>query len=234
MSGDGGGGAQGLFAALGERALRRETKAMEIVIGTKAWSSWSLRPWLALKRSGLAFTETLVELRQADGQSEAQIRRHSPSGLVPALKDGDLVVYDSLAICEYLAEKAPGLWPKDAAARALARSAAAEMHSGFGSLRGECPMALEAEPRVAELSEATAKDIRRIVALWNELLARFGGPFLAGEWSIADAFYTPVATRFRTYGVRLSDYGDAGPAGEYAGRLLQTPEYLAWEADALG
>jgi glutathione S-transferase len=153
---------------------------------------------------------------------------------VPALKDADLVVYDSLAICEYLAEKAPGLWPKDAAARALARSAAAEMHSGFGSLRGECPMALEAEPRVAELSEATAKDIRRIVALWNELLARFGGPFLAGEWSIADAFYTPVATRFRTYGVRLSDYGDAGPAGEYAGRLLQTPEYLAWEADALG
>jgi glutathione S-transferase len=205
---------------------------MELVIGTKKWSSWSLRPWLALKRSGLSFTETLVELRQEDNRSEAEIRRHSPSGLVPVLKDGDLIVHDSLAICEYLAEKAPGLWPKDTAARALARAAAAEMHSGFASLRGECAMALELEPRVAELSEATAKDIRRIAALWNELLARFGGPFLAGEWSIADAFYTPVATRFRTYGVKLSDYGDAGAAGEYAARLLETPEFLAWEAAA--
>src|SRR4051812_34715266 len=108
---------------------------MELVIGTKKWSTWSLRPWLALKRSGLPFTETLVELRQENDMSAAQIRRHSPSGLVPALKDGDLIVCDSLAICEYLAEKAPGLWPQEAAARALARSAAAEMHSGFTSLR---------------------------------------------------------------------------------------------------
>lgn len=206
---------------------------MELIIGTKKWSTWSMRPWLAARRAGLAFTETLIELRQENNQSQEAIRAHSPSGLVPALKDGDLIVCDSLAICEYLAEKAPQLWPRDPAARALARAAAAEMHSGFGSLRGECPMALEAEPKTAELSEATAKDIRRIVTLWNEMLGRFGGPFLAGDWSIADAFYTPVATRFRTYGVRLSDYGDSGAAGEYAQRLLETPEFRAWEAEAL-
>jgi glutathione S-transferase len=203
---------------------------MELVIGTKKWSTWSLRPWLVIKRSGLPFTETLVELRQENDMSEAAIRRHSPSGLVPVLKVDGLVIWDSLAISEYLAEKAPGLWPTDPAARALARAAAAEMHSGFGSLRGECPMALEVEPKPTELSPATQKDIRRIATLWNEMLDRFGGPFLAGEWSIADAFYTPVATRFRTYGVKLSDYGDAGPAGEYCQRLLETPEFLEWEA----
>ena len=203
---------------------------MELVIGTKKWSTWSLRPWLVLKRSGLAFSETLVELRQENNVSEAAIRVHSPSGLVPVLKADGLVIWDSLAISEYVAEKAPGLWPKDPAARAMARAAAAEMHSGFGSLRGECPMALEAEPKPTELSPATQKDIRRITAVWNEMLHRFGGPFLAGEWSVADAFYTPVATRFRTYGVKLSDYGDAGPAGEYCQRLLEQPEFLEWEA----
>ncbi|HEX7885184.1 MAG TPA: glutathione S-transferase family protein [Phenylobacterium sp.] len=203
---------------------------MELVIGTRKWSTWSLRPWLVIKRSGLPFTETLVELRQENNMSEVAIRQHSPSGLVPVLKDGDLTVWDSLAISEYLAERAPGLWPSDPAARALARAAAAEMHSGFSSLRGECPMALDVAPRPVELSPATQKDIHRITAQWNELLARFGGPFLAGAWSVADAFYTPVATRFRTYGVKLSDYGDAGAAGEYCQRLLDTPEFLEWEA----
>ncbi|WP_296596533.1 glutathione S-transferase family protein [Phenylobacterium sp.] len=203
---------------------------MELVIGTKKWSTWSLRPWLAAKRSGLPFTETLVELRQENNMSEAAIRAHSPSGLVPVLKADGLTIWDSLAICEYLAEKAPHLWPKDPAARAMARAAAAEMHSGFQSLRGECPMALEATPKEVSLSPATHKDIRRIVAVWSELLHRFGGPFLAGEWSIADAFYTPVATRFRTYGVRLSDFGDSGAAGEYCQRLLEQPEFLEWEA----
>jgi glutathione S-transferase len=207
---------------------------MEIVVGTKKWSSWSLRPWLALKHTGEAFKETLVELRHV-GMSEAEIAKHSPSALVPVLKDGDLVVWDSLAICEYLAEKFPAakLWPADPALRALGRSAAAEMHSGFSSLRGECPMALEETPRVVEISEATQKDVRKIVERWNQLLKRSGGPFLVGEWSIADAFYTPVASRFRTYGIHLSDYGDAGPAGAYCERLLETPEFLAWEADSL-
>ncbi len=207
---------------------------MELVIGTKRWSTWSLRPWLALKRTGAPFTETVIGLRQDEGRTEAAILPHSPSGMVPALKDGELTVWDSLAICEYLAEKFPEakLWPQDPALRAQARAASAEMHSGFQSLRGECPMALDVEPKVATLSEATQKNVRRIVAMWSDMLARSGGPFLAGEWSIADAFYTPVATRFRSYGVHLSDYGDDGTCGAYATRLLATPEFREWEAAA--
>jgi glutathione S-transferase len=204
---------------------------MEIVIGNKAWSTWSMRSWLALKRTGAPFTETLVPLRQQE-TTAAAISVHSPSGLVPALKDDGLVIWDSLAICEYLAEKFPQakLWPDDAEARARGRAAACEMHSGFASLRGECPMALEQTPHVAPLSPATQANVRRISALWNDLLDRYGGPFLLGEWSIADAFYTPVASRFRTYGVHLSDYGDAGAGGAYGARLLATPEFRAWEA----
>jgi glutathione S-transferase len=120
----------------------------------------------------------------------------------------------------------------DAARRAVARAAAAEMHSGFASLRGECPMDLSLRVD-ADVSPATAENVRRIVALWSELLVTSGGPFLSGAWSIADAFYTPVATRLRSYGVQLSDFGDIGPAGEYAERLLETPEFLEWEAAAL-
>ncbi|HYD43953.1 MAG TPA: glutathione S-transferase family protein [Phenylobacterium sp.] len=206
---------------------------MEIVVGTKRWSTWSLRPWLALKRTGAPFAETVVQLRQAEN-TEAAILPHSPSGLVPALKDGGLTVWDSLAICEYLAERLPDaqLWPAETGARALARATAAEMHSGFPSLRGECPMDIGLR-RVAELSPATQKDIGNIVRRWNGLLARSGGPFLFGGWTIADAFYTPVATRFRSYGVHPSDYGDEGAAGEYCERLLETPEFLEWERDAL-
>ena len=208
---------------------------MELIIGTRKWSTWSLRAWLALKRSGATFTETVVKLREA-ATSEAAIAAHSPSKLVPALKDGDLVIWDSLAICEYLHDQLPqsGLWPADPARRALGRSAAAEMHSGFASLRGECPMDLALHIE-ADLTEATARNIRRIVELWSDLRGRFGqgGPFLLGEWSIADAFYTPVATRFRSYGVKLSDYGDTGVAGEYGNALLGTPEFKAWEAEAL-
>lgn len=208
---------------------------MEIVIGTRIWSSWSLRPWLALKRTGAPFTETLIPLRRG-ATTEADIAPHSPSRLVPALKDGELTIWDSLAICEYLHERFPdvALWPADPAKRALGRAAAAEMHSGFASLRGECPMDLTLTS-APDLSEATAKNIRRIVELWRDLRGRFAkdGPYLLGAWSIADAFYVPVATRFRSYGVRLSDYGDAGEAGEYAEALLETPEYKAWEAAAL-
>lgn len=206
---------------------------MELVIGTRKWSTWSLRPWLVLKRTGAPFAETLIQLREVE-TSTAEIHRHSPSGLVPALKDGDLTIWDSLAICEYLAERFPeaNLWPKDRADRALARAAASEMHSGFTSLRGECPMDL-ALRTVAELSPATQANIRRIVELWSGLLTRSGGPFLLGDWGIVDAFFTPVATRLRSYGVHLSDYGDAGEAGRYAERLLETPEFLAWEQDAL-
>ena len=206
---------------------------MELVIGTKAWSTWSMRPWLALKHTGANFTETVVTLRQEDA-TRAAIARHSPTGQVPVLKDGSLVIWDSLAICEYLAEKFPqaGLWPAEAERRAIGRAAAAEMHSGFMALRGEHPMNLAAAADQVVLSEAAEKNVRRVVGLWTDLLARFGGPFLLGDWSIADAFYTPVATRFRTYGVDLSAHGDTGGAGQYAQRLLATPEFKAWEAGA--
>ncbi|MDP2012344.1 MAG: glutathione S-transferase family protein [Phenylobacterium sp.] len=202
---------------------------MELLIGTRRWSSWSLRPWLALKRTGTPFTETLIALRQENNATYEAIRPVSRSGLVPALKDGELVVWDSLAICEYLAERFPAakLWPDDPVARAMGRSASAEMHSGFQALRQECPMAIDLEPRQADLSEATARNVARITELWNELLGRFGGPYLLGDWSIADAFYAPVASRFRTYGVTPQ-----GAAGAYVATILETPEFLEWEAAA--
>jgi glutathione S-transferase len=207
---------------------------MKLVIGDKNWSTWTLRPWLAAKRSGLAFEEVTIKLRQEDTPEKVGV--YSPSQKIPVLIDGDLTVWDSLAVCEYLAEKAPAanLWPKDSVARALGRSASAEMHAGFNSLRGECPMDLKLR-HVVELSEATNTDIRRIVSLWGDLRGRFAkdGPFLVGPWSIADAFFTPVATRFRSYGVKLSDFGDLGAAGVYAEILLQQPEFLEWEAAAL-
>ncbi len=209
---------------------------MEIIIGDKVWSSWSMRPWLVLKRTGEAFTETLVHLRTVETEARARAAG-SPNGQVPVLKDGETVVWDSLAICEYLADRFPAarLWPDDLARRALGRAAAAEMHSGFPSLRGECPMDLSLKSEV-ELSEATHIDLRRLVALWNDLRDRFGGdgPFLLGTWSIADAYFTPVATRFRSYGILASDYGDTGDAGAYVEALLETPEFKAWEAAALG
>ena len=207
---------------------------MEIIIGTKMWSTWSLRAWLPLKRTGAPFTETMITLREV-GVTEA-IAAHSPSGKVPALKDGDLLIWDSLAISEYLADKFPeaALWPADPQRRALGRAAAAEMHAGFASLRGECPMDLSLHTKV-DLSDATGEDIRRIVHLWNDLRGRFAadGPFLLGEWSIADAFFVPVATRFRSYGVKLSDFGDTGAAGAYAETLLETPDFQEWAKAAL-
>ena len=210
---------------------------MELLIGDKVWSSWSLRPWLALERTGAPFTETLIRLRRETSEEvrDAAIAAGSPSGMVPALKDGGVTIWDSLAICEYLAERFPdaGLWPADPAVRAVGRAAAAEMHSGFASLRGECPMDL-IRRAPATLTPATEKDVARIVALWRDLLGCFGGPYLLGPvWTIADAFYTPVATRFRGYHVHLADHGDDGTAGAYANRLLETPEYLAWEHGAL-
>jgi glutathione S-transferase len=206
---------------------------MELLIGDKLWSSWSMRPWLGLRRTGAPFTETLIRLRREETNADAKAAG-SPNGQVPVLKDGEVTVWDSIAICEYLAEKFPAarLWPSDPAARALGRAAAAEMHSSFASLRGECPMDLGLRHEV-EVSEATHNDLRRLVELWSGLLSRFGGQFLVGDWSIADAFFTPVATRLRSYGLHLSDYGDQGPCAAYAERLLQAPEFLEWEKAAL-
>lgn len=208
---------------------------MQLVIGDKNWSTWSLRPWLVLKRAGIAFDEAMVHLRRQE-QTAADIARYSPSGKVPALIDGNLTVWDSLAICEYLADRFPqaALWPSDPSARALARAAAAEMHSGFSSLRNECPMDLKLTTKL-EISEGTVADVKRLTRLFMDMRARFGveGEFLAGGWSIADAFFTPVATRFRTYGIEVSEYGDDGSAAAYCCTLLEQPEFRAWEAAAL-
>jgi glutathione S-transferase len=206
---------------------------MELLIGDKMWSSWSMRPWLALKHVGEPFDETLIRLRTETTNDDARAAG-SPNGQVPVLKDGGLVIADSLAICEYLADRHPGgLWPSDPAARALGRSAAAQMHAGFHSLRGECPMDIALRSHVT-VSELTHQDLRALVTLWSGLLSRFGGQWLVGSWSIADAFYTPVATRIRSYGLPLSDYGDQGACAAYAERLLAAPEFLEWEQGALG
>lgn len=208
---------------------------MQMVIGTRKWSSWSMRPWLAARHAGLEFEEILVTLRTPE--TAEVLKPYSPGEQCPVLIDGDLSVWDSLAICEYLADRHPdkALWPTDPVARALGRSACAQMHSGFQSLRGECSMDLSAPATVLELTEATANDVRKVVRLWSELLDRFRGPWLlGGAWSIADAFYIPVATRFRTYGVDLAQHGDeSGACAAYAERCLKDPDFLEWERLAL-
>ena len=201
-----------------------------LVIGDKAWSSWSLRPWLAAKVARVPFREVQVRLRQPD--TAEQIARHSPSGRVPVLRRGNLTIWDSLAICEYLAEIAPEahLWPGDADARAVARSVAAEMHSGFHALRKEFPMDFHARIEGRTPSDQAQTDIARVTAIWRECRHAFGanGPFLFGAFSIADAMYAPVATRFRTYGIDLAAYGDDGTAAAYSETLLSMPQMIEW------
>jgi glutathione S-transferase len=208
---------------------------MKLIIGDKRWSTWSMRPWLALHRAGAAFEEIRVPLRQEGTTTEAINAAGSPSGLVPVLIDGDLVLNDSLAICEYLAERFPAarLWPEDVAARAMARAAAAEMHAGFTPVRRDLSMDVGARHEI-EIASETADTIRRIATLWRGMIDRFGGPFLGGAgWGNADAFFTPVATRFVTYGIDLESYGDDGTAAAYRDLLLAQPEYLLWERGAL-
>lgn len=205
-----------------------------LVIGDKNYSSWSLRPWLALKACGVPFEEERIRLRQAD--SKAEIFRHSPSGKVPALKTDIGVVYDSLAILEYLAEQHPHakLWPEDREARAAARSVSAEMHAGFQALRNDMPMDLLAKLPMPEMSERLDNNIRRVLAVWRDTRERFGkgGPFLFGAFTNADAMYAPVATRFRTYGVPLDAFGDEGIGAAYVDTIYAMPDMAEWTADA--
>jgi glutathione S-transferase len=205
-----------------------------LVIGNKNWSSWSLRPWLAMRRLGLPFEEINVRLRRPE--SKAEILNYSPSGLVPLLLDGDLAVWDSLAILEYLAEQHPdtGLWPADRQARAVARCASAEIHAGFGDLRRCCSMELLATNPLDPVPEEAAADIRRIIALWRECRTAYGGsgPFLFGGFSVADAMYAPVASRFRTYVPDLAQYGDDGTAAAYVDSIFAMPEMAAWVGGA--
>ncbi len=205
-----------------------------LVIGNKNWSSWSLRPWLALAQMGLPFEEVHVQLRQPE--TKAEILKLSPSGLVPLLLDGDFQVWDSLAILEYLAERHTecGLWPEDAKARARARSVAAEMHSGFVNLRRACPMEVLAINDLDPVPDEVAADVVRIVGIWRDCRAHYGseGPFLFGRFTAADAMYAPVASRFRTYFSDLSPYGDDGTASTYVEAIFSMPEMQRWISGA--
>ena len=204
---------------------------LTLYIGNKNYSSWSMRPWLALQQAGLPFREVLLPLRQPD--SKAQFLALSPAGRVPVLHHNDIVIWESLAICEYLAELAPqaGLWPSDAAARAHARSIANEMHAGFGRLRENLPMDVRSDRRAQSRAHLASDDIARIGDIWRQARQdfgrRLGGPFLFGSFTIADAMYAPVVSRFRTYGVTLDEIGTA-----YMAVILDWPAFQAWEAAA--
>ncbi len=203
--------------------------AYTLLIGNKNYSSWSLRPWLVLTEAGLPFTERLVSL-QADAGKASRFAA-LPAGRVPCLDHDGLLVWDSLAICEYLAERHPGLWPADPSARAVARSACAEMHSGFTALRSQMSMDVRTRRPQRRRSAPLLADLERVERLWTGCRERFGagGPLLFGRFSIADAFFAPVAFRFRTYGVQ-----PGGPAGPYLAALLALPGMKAWEAAAAG
>jgi glutathione S-transferase len=205
-----------------------------LVIGDKHISSWSLRPWLAMRHAGIPFAEINIKLRQPE--SQANIRRYSPAGKVPILLADGEAIWDSLAILEYLAEAHPGarLWPQAREARARARSVAAEKHSGFAALREHCPMEFFTRSPMAALPDPVAADVRRIVALWRDCRHRHGGsgPFLFGTFSAADAMYAPVATRFRSYLPDLAPYGDDGAAQAYVDALFALPAMAEWEAGA--
>ncbi|MCS3507957.1 glutathione S-transferase family protein [Achromobacter sp. JUb104] len=200
-----------------------------LIIGNKNYSSWSLRPWLALRATGIAFTEQ--KLGFFTEEFSRKVGAVSPAGLVPVLLDGDFAVWDSLAICEYVAEQhlEAGLWPKDAKARARARSLVAQMHSGFGALRNALPMNIEAHLPGIKLPEAAQQDISRLQAIWHDTRAEFGqgGPFLFGAFSIADAFFAPVVSRFTTYGIAA-----AGAVRDYMDAVLALPAMQDWMRDA--
>jgi glutathione S-transferase len=202
---------------------------LTLVIGNKNYSSWSLRPWLALRVAGIPFEEVRIPL-YLDGSRE-RILAYSPAGKVPVLVTPEGPVWESLAICEWAAEQFPdrGLWPRAAAARAHARAAGAEMHAGFSHLRRELPMNLRGHYPGQGMTLEVARDVARIEALWSEARSRFGagGPFLYGAFSIADAFYAPVATRFLTYGVALG-----AEAQRYVAALRALPALAEWYRDA--
>jgi glutathione S-transferase len=199
----------------------------DLYIANKNYSSWSLRPWVLMRELGIPFHEHLLPF--GEESSWQGFRKISPSGKVPCLVDGDIVVWDSLAIAEYLAESHDGVWPREARARAWARSAAAEMHSGFGELRNRCSMSCGQRIRLHEFPAPLERDVARLAALWNEGLRRFGGPFLAGgSFTAVDGFYAPVAFRIQTYELTLDVQ-----AAAYASRLLAMRAMREWYADAL-
>ena len=197
---------------------------LKIVVGNKSYSSWSLRGWLMLKKTLQPFEELVIGLDRPD--TAENIRKYSPSGRVPVLLSGSLTVWDSLAIGEYLAETYPAanLWPKEPGARAVARSISAEMHSGFVALRTHCPMKMK-ERIQQDTPQEALDDAARVRAIWTSTRERHGGggPFLFGAFTIADAMFAPVVSRFRTYGLPLT-----GPAAAYAEAVWNDPDFQLW------
>jgi len=204
-------------------------KPLKLVIVNKAYSSWSLRPWLLMAHLHIPFEETLVNMY--DDKGKRALRRHSPTGKAPVLHDGEIRVWESLAIVEYLAEKYPAklIWPRTRAARAHARALASEMHAGFVAMRRELPTNFRREPKAVALSDAAQADIRRIEDAWADARRRFGrgGPFLFGRFSAADAMFAPVVNRLHAYDVKVKK-----PTREYMEAIMALPAWTAWHADA--
>jgi len=209
----------------------------KLYIGNKNYSSWSMRPWVMLRQAGIPFDEVMVRFDafSADSQFKQRLGPISPAGKVPVLVDGELVIWDTLAIAEYVAEQHPelGLWPADKAARARARSICAEMHSGFQALRGACMMNIEASlPDVGALvwrdKPAVRADVQRLVEIWSALLTEHGGPMLFGSFTIADAYFAPVCMRLKTYALPVPAHISA-----YVERVAALPGVQAWIDGAL-
>ncbi len=204
--------------------------SLHLIIGNKNYSSWSFRPWLAMKIAGIAFDETVASLDAPD--FKARVTALGGSGRVPVLIDGDVRIWESLAILEYLAEKFPtaGLWPQATAARARARAIASEMHAGFTSLRRHLPMNVARPVKVRALDAGTAKDVARIDAIWNECRSQYGtgGPFLFGSFGAADAMFAPVVWRFHTYAVEVSSTDST-----YMRAMMSLPAWTEWRDAAV-
>ena len=200
---------------------------LTLVIGNKNYSSWSMRPWLALRASGITFEEVFIPLYTDNKADKDRILSFSGAGKVPALIDGDITVWDSLSIIEYLAERFPEarFWPQDRAARAHARSISAEMHSGFMPLRNECGMNLHRPIRAVTLSADAQANVARVEQIWTECRARYGkqGPFLFGPFTAADAMYAPVVHRFRTYAIKVAPQAQA-----YMETMVALPAFVEW------
>ena len=201
---------------------------MLLIIGNKNYSSWSFRPWIAMKVAGIAFEERVISLNDPD--FKRAIASVSKNGRVPAIDDDGVHVWESLAVLEYLAEKFPHakLWPADAQARAHARAIAAEMHAGFGALRSECPMNFWRPVKRRDLSAEAVADAAHIDSMWSECLARYGGPFLFGAFGAADAMYAPVVSRFHTYAIEVGERSRA-----YMGAVMALPAWGEWKEAAL-
>ncbi len=199
--------------------------SLKLILGNKNYSSWSLRPWIAMRHAGIDFEEEVIPLYEPG--SAGRIAVYSPAGKVPILLDGDIAIWDSLAILEYVAEKFPKaqLWPADPQARAHARAVSAEMHAGFVNLRRHCPMNMRRESRKHELTAEVAADVRRIERIWTDCRAQFadGGPFLFGAFGAADAMYAPVVSRFASYAI-----GVGAAAEAYMASVMALPAWIEW------